>query len=288
MHTLLLFVALYFSPILSSTVISDAFKTTQSGGFGTYYGVTTGGNCGYGSLYPSFASSLIKVALGPAMYQGNDGISGGCGVCISMQGTGTGSGANPISKTAFTVFAHDQCPECAKTSIDLSTSGDGKWGITWKAVACPVGSEKLKYKFQGSNTYYLKMQVVGHKLPLSKVEYVFGGKAYAATRSQDNYWVSNGIPTPVTFPITVNVYATSGEKVTDTVASLINDKLQNGGKGVQFAGTSGAVEDQSATTHMDSNTLVGIAVGCVVAAVLLVVIIVIFVRRRHTAVEEVA
>jgi len=291
MQRILFLVALLFiSPILStSSIISNAFKTTQTGGQGTYYGATTGGACGFQNYYPSFASSLTKVALSTAMYQGNDGISGGCGVCISMQGTGTGSGANPISKTAFTVFVHDECPGCPTPSIDLSTSGDGSWGITWKAVPCPVGSEKLKYKFQGSNQYYLKMQVVSHKLPLSRVDYVIGGKTYTATHSSDNFWISpSGMPQP-TWPMTVNVYSTDGEMLTDTVPSLTNGGLLAGGKNVQFSGSAGLTADESTTTTADDvngSVMIAIAVGCLIAVVLIVVIIVIIVRGSRK-VEEI-
>jgi len=186
-------------------------------------------------------------------------------------------------------FSHDQCGGCATNSIDLSTSGDGSWGISWKAVPCPVGSEKLKYKFQGSNAYYLKMQVVSHKLPLSSVEYVIGGKAYPATHTQDNFWVSpSGMPQASTWPMTVNVYSTDGEKLTDTVPSLTNSVLLSGGKNVQFSGSSGLTEDPSTTTVGDVNgsVMIGIAVGCLMAVVLIVVIIVIIVRGRRK-VEEI-
>jgi len=241
-------------------------------------------------VFPSFASSLTKVALSSPMYKGNDGISGGCGLCIQIQGTGTGSGANPISKTSFTVFAHDQCGGCDTNSIDLAKSGDGSWGISWKAVPCPVGSEKLKYKFQGSNAYYLKLQVVSHSLPLAKVQFVIGSTAYTATRSQDNFWVSpGGMPAANSFPLTVKVFSTDGESVTDTVPALKNDVLQNGGKGVQFTGSSGLVEDSSTTEtvgDMNGNVVIGIAVGCLVAVVLIVVVIVIILRGR-SKVEEV-
>jgi len=278
---------LFISPILStSNVISSAFTTTQSGQ-GTYYGPSTSGACGYGSLFPSFASSLTKVALSTAMYQGNDGIAGGCGVCIQMQGTGTGSGNNPISKTPQTVFAHDLCGSgCATGSLDLAVTGDGSWGITWKAVVCPVGSEKLKYKFEGSNPYYLKVQVVSNSLPLSKVEFVVGSTTYPATHTSDNYWTSSSVPPP-TFPLSVNVYSTAGEKLSDQIPSLTNGVLLNGVKGVQFSGTSGLEEDQSAVMdgNLDTNMVIGISVGCVVLLVVVVAIIVVMIRRRRSQLE---
>ena len=43
--------------------------------------------------------------------------------------------------------------------VDLGVSGDGRWDVSIQAVQCPVGSSKLEYKFQGSNPYYIKLQV---------------------------------------------------------------------------------------------------------------------------------
>jgi len=220
------------------------------------------------------------------MYQGNDGIAGGCGVCIQMQATGTGSGSNPISKTPQTVFAHDLCGGCATGSLDLAVAGDGSWGITWKAVVCPVGSEKLKYKFEGSNPYYLKVQVVSNSLPLSKVEFVVGSTTYPATHTSDNFWTTSSLANP-TFPLSVNVYSTAGVKLSDQIPSLTNGVLLNGVKGVQFTGTSGLEEDQSAVMdgNLDVNVVIGISVGCVVLLVVIVVIVVVMIRRRRMQLE---
>jgi len=220
------------------------------------------------------------------MYQGNDGIAGGCGVCIQMQGTGTGSGNNPISKTPQTVFAHDECNGCATGSLDLAVTLDGSWGITWKAVVCPVGSEKLKYKFQGSNPYYIKVQVVSNSLPLSKVEFVVGSTTYPTTHTSDNFWTTSSLANP-TFPLSVNVYSTAGEKLSDQIPSLTNNVLLNGVKGVQFKGTSGLEEDPSAVMdgNFDVNVVIGISVGCVVLLVVVVVIIVVMIRRRRMQLE---
>jgi len=284
MHTLYFLVALLLvSPILSSGVIASTFTTTQTGS-GTYYGPTTGGNCGFGTLLPSFVASqkLTQVALNAAQYAG-DYESGGCGLCIQMEGTGTGSGAKPISKTPFIAFVEDDCPGCDPKSIDLAVTGDGKWGITWKGVACPVGSEKLKYKFQGSNPYYLKVQVVAHKLPLSKVQFKVGSTLYTATRTQDNFWLATGVPTPIAFPLTILCTATSGEVVTDSIPSLTNDVLLQGK--AQFTGSTGAeVTDQMASTSgLDPNVYIGIGIGCAVGVIVLIVVVVVLVKRTRAA-----
>lgn len=53
----------------------------------------------------------------------------------------------------------DECPECAEGDLDLATSGDGRWGVEWQAVQCNTGDTPVQYSFQGSNNYYLKLQV---------------------------------------------------------------------------------------------------------------------------------
>ena len=37
--------------------------------------------------------------------------------------------------------------------------GDGRWDIEIRAVQCPVGTSAIQYWLQGSNAWYLKLQV---------------------------------------------------------------------------------------------------------------------------------
>jgi len=233
-----------------SSVLHAAYSTAQTG-FGTYYGGTTGGACGYGTLTPSYvlpqgkttpATSIKQVAINPTYFAG----SLGCGMCISLKGTGSGSGANPVSSSAVTYFVSDLLPSGGAGDIDLGISGDGKWGVSWKAVPCPVGSAKFSYKFQGSNPYYLKLQVVGHSVPVESIEFVKGSTTYPGARTGDNYFTTPGsFPTPIAYPLTINIIDTNGKKVTDTISSMTNDVLIQGK--VQFTDTTiGALEDTSA------------------------------------------
>jgi len=221
-----------------STFIANLFDTTQSG-TGTYYGGTTGGNCGYGTLIPSFVNSIRQVAIATTDYVG-DNQSEGCGMCLQMQGTGTGSGANPVSETPFIAFVSDQCPSCGANGIDIALPGDGAWGITWIAVPCPVGSSTIQYQLQGSNPYYLKLQVIGSRIPITGVEFVIGGVNYPATRTQDNFWLNpSNAPTPFVFPLEVLLTAYNGATLKDTI--LTDDSFTSSvllsGLGVQFPGT---------------------------------------------------
>jgi expansin (peptidoglycan-binding protein) len=283
--------SLFFVFAFGSSAVHSAFSTTQTG-HGTYYGGTTGGACGFGTLVPSFVnnpkSPITQVAINPTFFAG----SLGCGMCVSMKGTGTGSGATPISTSAYTVFVSDLLPSGGSGDIDIGCSGDGSWDISWKAIPCPVGTVKFSYKLEGSNTYYLKLQVVGHSVPVQSVEFVKGSTAYPGVRTSDNFFTLPGTyPTPVTFPITINIVDTNGKKVTDTINSLTNDVLIQGK--VQFTDTTiGAVEETSAIGvdfAQNPGLVIGLIVGCVLALiVLLVVIILIVVKKRKSQVMETA
>ena len=47
--------------------------------------------------------------------------------------------------------------------MDFAENKDGRWDISIQAVQCPVGDNKLQYAFQGSNPWYLKLQVSNYR-----------------------------------------------------------------------------------------------------------------------------
>ena len=51
--------------------------------------------------------------------------------------------------------------------LDFALNGDGRWDISFTAIDCPVVSGTLghiKFKLQGSSTWYLKLQVANARL----------------------------------------------------------------------------------------------------------------------------
>ncbi len=124
-----------------------------------------------------------------------------CGMCIAMRGTGPGSGGitgsrdhapnhrslhlqlygrlmladilakrsllcfagDPIPLTTQYVLVSNLCPECKTGDLDQEKAGDGRWKIEWHPVQCAVGSTPFVYSFQGSNPYYIKMQISNHR-----------------------------------------------------------------------------------------------------------------------------
>lgn len=164
---------------------SDYGKTFN--GEGTFYGLTSGGNCGMGaqSDLPEMYHSMLPVAINHDQYAK----SASCGACLEVTGHGNGIGTTPITGT-FYAYVHDHCHECKKGDLDLSSSGDGRWNISFKFIPCPQNSPELL--FEGSNDYYKKIQIRGLTYPAWGMH--ISGKR--GGRSQDNFFVSYDGPFP--------------------------------------------------------------------------------------------
>lgn len=177
--TFLLFLAL--SPVLIHAVSpSDYGKVFH--GDGTYYGYTTDGNCAIRAPFPSMYNGMVPVAINNDQYDG----SLACGACVVFEGTGPGAGANPI-RGPFLGVVTDRCPECKHGDLDLAQPGDGRWDIKWHFVPCP--GQKVAFFFEGSNTYYYKIQPRGVPMPIKKL-FVSGREG---RRVMDNFFeIHNG------------------------------------------------------------------------------------------------
>ncbi|CAG5126535.1 unnamed protein product [Candidula unifasciata] len=214
----------------SNQAVLNLYKNEFKGD-GTYYGYTLEGTCTYGDDYPpagkdSRISALV--ALNAPQFMN----SLVCGICLRVVGTGEGLGSDPI-KGEHIVFVKDLCPECKTGSVDFSLDGDGRWDITIQAVQCPVGSSKIQYSFQGSNEWYLKLQVRNARIPITEVQLQRNGNWVTPKHSSDGYWVvsdSNGFQTN---NINVRLTAANGQQLEDTIPRLQNDVVMNGLRGVQ-------------------------------------------------------
>jgi len=230
-----------FVALLSLVYAQTQLWTTTQTGSGTYYGVQTGAG-GACSIYPrpAFMSSLSTVAMNSPQFGLGLAASMSCGMCVQVIGTGSGSGANPISTSkSFVAVVDDLCPECKSGDLDLAKAGDGRWGISWVAVDCPV-TGNLQYLFQGSNTYYLKLQVRNHRIPIKAVDFLGkDGKYYSGQRTSDNFFEVPSYPYPVTFPLQVRVTGLYGNPVIDKVPKL-STTVMNGQNGVQVTGIKAA------------------------------------------------
>ncbi|XP_046350524.2 uncharacterized protein LOC124131349 isoform X1 [Haliotis rufescens] len=203
-------------------------------GDGTYYGHTDTGMCQYNppSLPPAALNPKIKytVALNKPQFQD----SFGCGMCFKVHGSGKGSGNSPITGDFF-VFANNLCPECHAGSLDFAVSGDGRWNIEIQAVQCPVGNTNIEYKFQGTNPYYIKLQVRNARIPVTEAEMMQGGNYVSMKHTADGFWeLSNGHQVDQTGGVGVKLTAANGDTVTDIIPNLNNNVVLHGKNQVQF------------------------------------------------------
>lgn len=218
--------------ISAANTAKDLYSSILSGDF-TYYGTggLTSGHCTLAPMPSWFTSNFnFAVAVSTVTYSSGDS-SGGCGMCLRGKYKNTGSGLNP-PPNEFLAYVVDECPSCPQAGdVDAAVAGDGRWQVEWTAVDCPVGGAKVQYVFQGSNTYYLKLQVRGHRVALAGVEVQTTSKSgwIAGTRTSDNFFTFFDAPFPAVFPLPVRITAVTGQVLTDSITNLTND--------VQLAGT---------------------------------------------------
>merc|ERR1712062_27037 len=122
----------------------------------------------------------------------------GCGMCYKVVGNGNGLGNSPITGE-FYVYGNNICPECQEGSLDFAENGDGVWDIDIQPVQCPVGDLKIKYKYEGTNPYYIKVQTRNERVPVSKFQIYENGAWHDATRSM-GYWLYSPKSPPIASP----------------------------------------------------------------------------------------
>ncbi|KAK0056406.1 expansin-YoaJ-like isoform X1 [Biomphalaria pfeifferi] len=200
-------------------------------GDGTYYGEGIGGTCQYGRPLPHAATDP-KISALVALNKPQFLNSLTCGICLKVTGTGHGSGANPITGEHI-VFVKDLCPECHEGSVDFALNGDGRWSISMRAVQCPVGSSTIQYAFQGSNPYYLKLQIRNARIPITGVQVHRNNVWVTMHHSGDGYWLLNDSHAMPAGAFGIRLTAANGHVLEDTVPRIDNDHILEGGHRVQ-------------------------------------------------------
>jgi expansin (peptidoglycan-binding protein) len=188
-------------------------------GEATFYvvGANALGNCTL-----EFGDTDFVAAVSPDLYAG----SARCGECLLV------SGAAGVAL----VKVVDQCPGCNAGSLDLTTAAFeaivgpqsiGRDVIDYEPVECPVAGN-LNYRFQGSNNFFLKLQVRDHLVGVEQVELDPGtGAGFTAlTRTSDNHFQAS-FPSGVNLPMSVRITSEVGEVVNDQIP-LINAEIQAG------------------------------------------------------------
>ncbi|HUQ05051.1 MAG TPA: expansin EXLX1 family cellulose-binding protein [Kofleriaceae bacterium] len=149
-------------------------------GEATYYDADGSGNCSF----EASPGDLMVAAMNAADYDG----SAVCGQCVAVDGP----------NGSVTVRITDQCPGCEAGDIDLSREAfqriaalsAGRVAITWRPVACDV-SGPIRYRFKdGSNAFWVAIQIRNHRHAVKTVEArLEDGTWRSINRASYNYFV---------------------------------------------------------------------------------------------------
>jgi expansin len=182
----------------------------------TFYDADGTGNC----LYDPSPQDLDVAAMYPADYLGG----AVCGACVDIEGP----------KRTLRVRIVDSCPTCSfRGHLDLSAQAfekladpiDGRVKVRWRMVSCDTMAGPVRYRFMnGSSEFWAGIQVLNHRLPVTKLEYWKNDAWVAVKRESYNYFVEpSGMGAG---PIKVRVTAMSGQTLEDTLPGPVDDDSQ--------------------------------------------------------------
>jgi expansin (peptidoglycan-binding protein) len=189
-------------------------------GDGTYYAADGSGNCSYPA-----GGDLMVAAMNEADYEG----SLNCGAYIQVTGP----------KGAVTVKIVDRCPECQPGDVDLSPQAfakiadlsAGRVPISWHLVSAPAGIGNIQLVVKdGSNPWWIGIQVRQHATIASSLEVQVNGSWQALERQQYNYFLaSSGLGNG---PFTVRITDIYGQQLVQSGVTLSPTVVQ--GTSLQF------------------------------------------------------
>ena len=153
-------------------------------GIATYYDATGAGNCSFDAT----PDDLMVAAMNDPDYEGSEV----CGECVAVDGP----------SRSVTVRIVDRCPECDSGHLDLSREAFaeiaalelGRVDITWRVVPCDVDGPVEYWSQEGSNDFYLAVQLRNIRHPVASLEGRASGEGAFAPmpRVEYNYFLAEG------------------------------------------------------------------------------------------------
>jgi len=184
-------------------------------GDGTYYAGDGSGNCSFPA-----GGSVMYAAMNNTDY-GTDGYA--CGAYVEATGP----------KGKVTVQIVDRCPGCKVGDIDFSPEAfdlianraDGRVPITWNIVSAPASVGTLQFVVKdGSNQWWIGIQVRQHANMITKIEALVGGTWQTLARQQYDYFLAaSGLGVG---PFTVRVTDYYGQVLTKSGITLSPSVVQ--------------------------------------------------------------
>ena len=183
-------------------------------GDATTYTYSSGGACTRDPIPPG---TLVGAINAPQYYG-----SIMCGAYLSVSG--------PAGSALVLIV--DLCPGCLSGDLDLNTDAfqavtgatDGRYPVSWRIVSPPL-SGVIGYRFQGSNPYYIKVQVINHRNPVYQIELDAGAGGFVALdRTSDGFFQRNS-PTALG-ALTLRVTDIYGNTLVDSGIPISNNSQQ--------------------------------------------------------------
>jgi expansin (peptidoglycan-binding protein) len=209
-------------PLLAACGPTDAGDALRAladyqDGLITFYDATGAGNC---SFAPS-PQDMDVAAMNIGQYQAG----AVCGTCVEIEGP----------KGNLRVRIVDSCPDCeTKGHLDLSREAfaklanpiDGRVKVRWRLVTCAVQGPIRYHLKEGSSQWWTAIQVLNHRVPVTKLEYWKNNAWVPVKREPYNYFVEpSGMGTG---PIKVRVTASDGQTLEDTLPGAASNKFYDG------------------------------------------------------------
>ena len=187
--------------LVSALVAWPAFGAALHRGQATFYEPTPVGACGR-------PQSTLHTAVNPADFRR----SALCGAFLEVRGPEGG---------VVTVEVTNLCPECPAGNLDLSPAAFDRLGarakgripITWQVVAGPVNGPIAIQIKDGSNPYWVAIQVRNHRYPIKVLEAKRGARWRPLERTDYGYFVAtNGLGRG---PFALRVTDTRGHRIVE-------------------------------------------------------------------------
>jgi expansin (peptidoglycan-binding protein) len=194
------------------TIKTNAYWDGSRWGYATYTG---SGYSGGAALLDPIDATMEITALNPYDYNRYGIKAALAGAYLEVSGD--------YAKT--TVFVTDLYPEGAPGALDLCPTSFAKLGnvlagtidIKWRLVKGPVtGNFSYRIK-EGSNPYWVAIQVRNHQYPVYKMEYYQNGRWINMEKMHWNHFVAENIGTG---PLQVRMTDHRGRTVSDTIPSI--------------------------------------------------------------------
>lgn len=199
-----------------ATLACDALPSGQ--GDGTWYDADGHGACLLDP--PPDDEPLLVAAMNADDWHG----SLPCGACANVEGP----------EGSVQVRIVDLCPECVAGDLDLSPDAferiaplvDGRVPITWELVPCDADGP-ISWRFKdGSNPWWVAVQVRDHRQPVARVQVDLDGRWMDLERTDWNHFEApDGLGDG---PFRLRALDVHGAALVDDAVPLLDDDVAEG------------------------------------------------------------